>query len=188
MAETLGAERTEDEVAAALRSMANAKAVGPNDLPAELLKLGLHENHTILRVLDRIIKLVWHGGQVPQQWKDATIKVLHKKKDRTVWQLSWHLTRGACGQGPPRGRRYETRRLLRGKRAAARGTVWFPPTSFDHGHDVCGTPVAGTGAERRGATLSVLHRPREGARLSRSQTAVARWSSGYNIRPLSRNL
>ena len=84
VAEALGVEPMEDEVAAALRSMANAKAVGPDDLPAELLKLGLHENRTILRELHRITKLLRHGGQVPQQqWKDATIKVLHKKKDRT---------------------------------------------------------------------------------------------------------
>ena len=66
-----------------MRSMANAKAVGPDGLPAELLKLGLHKNRTVLRELHRITKVVWHGGQVLQQWKDATIKVLHKKKDRT---------------------------------------------------------------------------------------------------------
>ena len=65
VAEALGEEPTEDEVAAALRSMTNAKAVGPDGLPAELLKLGLHENRTILRKLHRISKLVWHGGQVP---------------------------------------------------------------------------------------------------------------------------
>ena len=29
------------------------------------------------------IVAVWRGGGAPQQWKDATIKVLHKKKDRT---------------------------------------------------------------------------------------------------------
>ena len=58
VAEALGEEPTEDEVAAALRSMANAKAVGPDGLPAELLKLGLHENRTILRELHRITKLV----------------------------------------------------------------------------------------------------------------------------------
>ena len=28
---------------------------------------------------------VWSTGEVPQQWKDATIKVLHKKKDRSDW-------------------------------------------------------------------------------------------------------
>ena len=26
---------------------------------------------------------VWSTGEVPQQWKDATIEVLHKKKDRS---------------------------------------------------------------------------------------------------------
>ena len=62
IAKALGVEPTEDEVAAALQSMANAKAVGPDGLSAELLKLGLHENR---RELHRITKLVWHGGQVP---------------------------------------------------------------------------------------------------------------------------
>ena len=77
VAEAFGEEPTEDGVAASLRSMANAKAIGPDGLPAELLKLGLHENRIVLRELHRITKLVWHGGQVPQLWKDATIKVLH---------------------------------------------------------------------------------------------------------------
>ena len=26
---------------------------------------------------------IWRGGEVPQQWKDAIIMVLHKEKDRT---------------------------------------------------------------------------------------------------------
>ena len=30
-----------------------------------------------------IIMAVWITGEVPQEWKNATIKVLHKKKDRT---------------------------------------------------------------------------------------------------------
>ena len=58
VAETLGEEPTEDEVAAALRSMGNAKAVGPDGLPEELLKLGLHKNRTVLRELHRITKVV----------------------------------------------------------------------------------------------------------------------------------
>ena len=37
----LGSEPTEEEIATAMKAMANAKAVGPGDLPAELLKLGL---------------------------------------------------------------------------------------------------------------------------------------------------
>ena len=34
------------------------------------------------RLLDIVVGL-WRRGDVPQQWKDAIIKVLHKKKDRT---------------------------------------------------------------------------------------------------------
>ena len=30
-----------------------------------------------------LVNDVWSTGQVPQQWKDATIKFLHKKKDRS---------------------------------------------------------------------------------------------------------
>ena len=35
-------------------------------------------------LLDIIVR-VWRGGEVPQQWKYAIIKVLHKKKDRTEY-------------------------------------------------------------------------------------------------------
>ena len=76
------------EVDSALRAMANGKTVGPDHLPAELLKLDLdleeeEEERPILDALHQIIVTIWRGGGVPQQWKDATIKVLHKKKDRT---------------------------------------------------------------------------------------------------------
>ena len=30
-----------------------------------------------------MITRVWRDGQVPQRWRDAVLKVLHKKKDRT---------------------------------------------------------------------------------------------------------
>ena len=32
---------------------------------------------------DRVITRVWRDGQVPQRWRDAVLKVLYKKKDRT---------------------------------------------------------------------------------------------------------
>ena len=93
-------------------------------------------------------------------------------------KLSWHLTRGACGKGPPQNRRYETRRLLRGERSAARRKMRFPRTLFDYIHDVGGTPVAVTGAERRGVTLPVLYYCPEGVRLRRLHPPVA------NVHPL----
>ena len=76
-------EPTESELIGTLRSMANAKAVGPDELPVELLKLGINHDPTVLREFYRVIKLVWHQREVPQRWRDAVIKVLHKKKDRT---------------------------------------------------------------------------------------------------------
>ena len=64
--------------------MANGKAMGLDELPAELLKLGLSDSfHEILLAFYDIIGAVWMTGEVPQDWKDATIKVLHKQKDRT---------------------------------------------------------------------------------------------------------
>ena len=57
--------------------------MGPDELPGELLKLGLNHDSTVLREFHRGIKLVWHQLEVPQQWRGAVIKVLHKKNDRT---------------------------------------------------------------------------------------------------------
>ena len=63
--------------------MANGKAMGPEELPAEVLKLGLFDSsHEILLAFHDIIVAEWVTGKVPQEWKDATINVLHKKKDR----------------------------------------------------------------------------------------------------------
>ena len=62
--------------------MANAEAGGPDELPVELLKLGINHDPTVLREFHRVIKLVWHQREVPQRWRDAVIDVLHKKKDR----------------------------------------------------------------------------------------------------------
>ena len=67
----------------AIRALANRKAVGPDGLSAELLKvLADEEELNTLGNFHDIIVAVWRGGGVPQRWKDATIKVLHKKKDR----------------------------------------------------------------------------------------------------------
>ena len=83
IAHVFGVEPTEEEVASALRSMANAKAIGADELSVELLKLGLHHDTTVLRKFHRVIRRVWRDGQVPQRWRDAVLKVLYKKKNRT---------------------------------------------------------------------------------------------------------
>ena len=75
---------TRYEVEEAIRALANRKAVGPDGLHAELLKVLADEGElNTLGKFHDIIVAVWRGGGLPQQWKDATIKVLHKEKDRT---------------------------------------------------------------------------------------------------------
>ena len=57
--------------------------MGPNELPAELLEFGLsYSSHEILLAFHGIIVAACMTGEVPQEWKDATIKVLHENKDR----------------------------------------------------------------------------------------------------------
>ena len=82
-ASALGIEPTEEEITTAIKAMSNVKAVGPDGLPAELLKLGVQQDRTILLELHRPTTLIWCEGKVPQQWKDAVVTVLHKKGDKT---------------------------------------------------------------------------------------------------------
>ena len=68
------------DVTAVIRAMPNWKAVGPDSLPAELLKI---DHPEFIRYFHNLLANVWRTGDVPQQWKAATIKVLHKMKDRS---------------------------------------------------------------------------------------------------------
>ena len=72
------------EVEEVIRALANRKAVGPDGLPAELLKaLADEEELDTLGNFHDILVAVWRGGGMPQQWKAAAVEVLHKKKFRT---------------------------------------------------------------------------------------------------------
>ena len=97
VASALGIEPTEEEIVTAMKAMANEKAVGPDGLPAELLKLGLQQDRAILLEFHRLTTLIWREGKVPQQWKDAVITVLHKKGDKGVRKLPRHLARVTRG-------------------------------------------------------------------------------------------
>ena len=63
VASALGIEPTDEKIATAMKAMANTKAVGPDGLPADLLKLGLQQDRTILRVLHRLTILIWRQGK-----------------------------------------------------------------------------------------------------------------------------
>ena len=79
----LGVQLTMQELTDAICSLANGKAVGPDGVSVELFKITLNLDPALrLRLLDIVVR-IWSGGEVSQQWKDAIIRVLHKKKDRT---------------------------------------------------------------------------------------------------------
>ena len=123
-------EPTENELIGALRSMANAKAVGPDELPVELLKLGKSHDPTVLREFHGVIKLVWHQREVPQRWRDAVIKVLHK--DRTeCGNLRGISLVAHAGKVLLKVVATRLSALLRGEGPAAGRVVRVPPTPFD---------------------------------------------------------
>ena len=79
----LGVQPTMQELTDAIRSLANGKAVGPDEVTVELSKITLNSDPVLRRRLLGVVVRIWRGGEVPQQWKDAIIMVLHRKKDRT---------------------------------------------------------------------------------------------------------
>ena len=77
---------TRQEVQSAIAGLKNNKAVGPDSLPAEVLKYG---GEAVLECLCRMFHAVWNTGCTPQQWKDADIISIYKKKgDRVVCRNS----------------------------------------------------------------------------------------------------
>ena len=73
-----------NETKQALRSMANGKAMGPDELPAAKLKLGLsNSSHKNLARIPRHHRDCVGDGGGTAGMESATIKVLHKDKDPT---------------------------------------------------------------------------------------------------------
>ena len=78
----LGVQPMMQELTDAIRSLANGKAVGPDRVSVELLKIAFNRDPALCRRLLDIVVRIWMGGEAPQQWKDDIIMVLHKEKDR----------------------------------------------------------------------------------------------------------
>ena len=58
-----------DDMTAVIRGMRNWKAVGPDFLPVELLKI---DHLDFIRYFHNLLVNMWRTGDDPQQWKDAT--------------------------------------------------------------------------------------------------------------------
>ena len=81
---SLEAEPTYADTLQAVRAMTNSKALGAALLRVELLKLDDSTREpVVLKHFYAILVRVWRGEEILQEWKDATIKVLHKKSDRS---------------------------------------------------------------------------------------------------------
>ncbi|XP_078466487.1 uncharacterized protein LOC144729844 [Lampetra planeri] len=66
-----------DALVAAVKSLKKKKSAGPDGIPAEILK---HGGYFLLRRLHLLIKSIWLSETIPQEWKDANILVIYKKK------------------------------------------------------------------------------------------------------------
>ena len=157
------------ETKKALRSMANGKATGPDELPAELLKLGLSDSsHEILLAFHDIIVAVWMRGEVPQEWKDATIKVLHKKKDWT--ECSNYRDLSMVAHAGKVLLKIVANRLgdLRRSWDPPRRTVRLPTPTLDNRYDVRRAQTSGTGTDKQHFPRDLLHRSGKSIGLGRS--------------------
>jgi len=71
---------TMGEVSAAISSLKNNKASGPDNIPAELLKMGGEE---LSKVMYGLVNRIWNMEELPDQWLEGAILPLHKKGDKT---------------------------------------------------------------------------------------------------------
>ena len=129
LAPSLGDESTMDEMLGVIQGMRNWKAVGPDSFPAELLKLDHSEFircfHVLFNVRERQCA---RTGNVPQQWKDATIKVLHKKRGFACYPFRQSVAE-SC--------RFLPQQLLRGRGDTPRGAVRLLPSTLDSQQSFC---------------------------------------------------
>ena len=70
------------EIERAIKALKNNKAAGPDGIPGEIFKYGgYHLTHRLHRFINR----AWTTGKLPQQWKDANIVTVYKRKgDRQI--------------------------------------------------------------------------------------------------------
>lgn len=72
---------TYEEVSTAITSLKNNKASGPDNLPAELLKMGGEE---LTNALYKIVLQIWNEQTLPAQWLEGATLPLHKKGDKMI--------------------------------------------------------------------------------------------------------
>ena len=156
--------------------------MGQDELPAELLKLGLSDSsHEILLAFHDIIVAVWMTGEVPQEWKDAIIKVLHKRRiGPTVATTGASLWRRMLARFSSKSWPTDLA-ILRRSWDPPQRTVRLPTPTLDNQYDVCRAQTSGTGTDKQHFPRDLLHRSGKSIRLGRSCAIVGStcpfWSS-----------
>ena len=75
----LGSAPTLEKTRQEIRGMRNWKAPDPDSLVVELLKIDEPAEPIVLERFNAILVEVWNGGEAPQQWKDASTKVVFQE-------------------------------------------------------------------------------------------------------------
>ena len=68
------------EVQAAIQAMKSNKAPGPDGIPAEIWK----SSEALAEQLHKLLAHIWEKEDVPQQFKDANVVTIWKKRDQKV--------------------------------------------------------------------------------------------------------
>ena len=77
--DTLDADITPTEVAAAIRHLKNNKAAGPDGLIPEIFK---HSSDVVIPYLVKLFNHIFSTGHYPESWSEAVIQPIHKKGNR----------------------------------------------------------------------------------------------------------
>ena len=76
--DSLEADITNDEVIAAIRSLKNSKAAGPDGIISEFFK---HSDTSLLPFLAKLFNKLYVSGTYPEAWSESIIQPIHKKGD-----------------------------------------------------------------------------------------------------------
>ena len=124
------------EIHVAMKGLKNNKAAWPDGLPAELFK---HGGYHLLHRLHHFITSACSSGCVPQQWKDANIVTVYKRKcDKALCGNSRGISLlSVAGKVLARACDASKAPYACSKHCNARSTVWFSTWAQYNRHDLC---------------------------------------------------
>jgi hypothetical protein len=68
------------EFEVAIKKLKRYKALGSDQIPAELIQAG---GETLRSETYKLIILIWNKEELPHQWKESIVVPIHKKGDKT---------------------------------------------------------------------------------------------------------